>query len=423
MVERREFLSRSLLAVGGISLTSPSIRGMVAKATPGGFDEWIASVREQIPVTSHGVYFQTGGIAPSPQAVMDEVKAKLDFQNQGPADPRFSTEMSEIEPRLRAHLAKAFGAHPDEVALTHSTSEGINIVSWGVDWRRGDEIIVSNQEHPANVIPWYNLRERFGITTRQINLDSGTDLLSEVKSALGPRTRMVSVSHVSRNNGRTLRTDQSMELAKSLRQHNVLYHLDGAQGPGCVPVDFHALGCDYYSTCGHKWLLGPKGTGALFVRRDILDETRLSWTGSHSHATMDYAGNYELKPNASRFEFGTRALADFAGFDRALTWMESVGLERVYERIQSLVEFAVGRTDKSHKLEVASPRTREDRSGVFVLRLPEGSDATRIYRDLAAEKNILTSPVRRERDLRIAIHFFNTRDEIEQMFQAVEARC
>jgi selenocysteine lyase/cysteine desulfurase len=87
------------------------------------------------------------------------------------------------------------------------------------------------------------------------------------------------------------------------------------------------------------------------------------------------------------------------------------------------VEFAIKRTDKSPKLEVASPRTREDRSGVFVLRLPEGSDATQIYRDLAHEKNILTSPVRRERDLRIAIHFFNTKDEIEQAFQSVEACC
>ena len=149
MVERRTFLSQSLLVVGGISFISPSIRGMVSEVKPDGVEEWIASIREQIPVTSRGLYFQTGGIAPSPQAVIDEIKAKLDFQNQGPADPRFSTEMSEVEPRLRAHLAKAFGAQTEEVALTHSTSEGINIVSWGVDWQPGNEIIVSNQEHLA----------------------------------------------------------------------------------------------------------------------------------------------------------------------------------------------------------------------------------------------------------------------------------
>jgi selenocysteine lyase/cysteine desulfurase len=420
-MERRTFLSRSLLAVGGISLVPPAVRGLVLLPAPGRQEDWIEAIREQIPVTTRSVYFQTGGIAPSPQAVMDEVKAKLDFQNQGPADPRYSSEMSEIEPRLRAHLAKAFGAHPEEVALTHSTSEGINIVTWGVDWQTDDEVIVSNQEHPSNVIPWYNFRDRFGVKTRQINLDSGTDLLSEVKTKFGPRTRMVSVSHVSRNNGRIIRTDQSAELADYLHQRNVRYHLDGAQGPGCVPVDFHALGCDYYSTCGHKWLLGPRGTGALFVRREILDETLLSWNGAHSHATMDYEGHYELKPDASRFEFGTRALADFAGFDRALTWMETVGLERIYQRIQDLVEFAIERTQKSPELEIASPTTREDRSGIFVLRLPEGVDANEVYQKLSSEKRILTSPVRRERDLRIAIHFFNTEDEIEQAFQAIEA--
>jgi L-cysteine/cystine lyase len=420
-MERRAFLSRSLLAFGGISLVPPAVRGLVSQPVPVGRDDWIEAIREQIPVTSRSVYFQTGGIAPSPQAVMDEVKAKLDFQNQGPADPRWSTEMAEVEPRLRAHLAKAFGVHPEEVALTHSTSEGINIVTWGVDWQPGDEVIVSNQEHPSNVIPWYNFRERFGVKTQQISLDSGTDLLSEIENKIGPRTRMVSVSHVSRNNGRTLRTDQSAQLADYLRARNVRYHLDGAQGPGCVPVDFHALGCDYYSTCGHKWLLGPKGTGALFVRREILDETLLSWTGAHSHVVMNYEGHYELKPDASRFEFGTRALADFAGFDRALTWMETVGLERVFKRIQDLVGFAIERASKSPNLGIASPTTAEDRSGIFVLRLPEGVDATEIYRGLSSEKQILTSPVRREGDLRLAIHFFNTEDEIEQTFQATEA--
>lgn len=160
--------------------------------------------------------------------------------------------MAKVEPDLRAQLGRVFGAETEEVALTHSTSEGISIVAWSLNWQPGDEVIISNIEHPANVVPWYVLRDRYGIVIREIDLSSGTHLLDEVRARLSARTRMVSISHVSRNNGRTVRTDESAELGRVLRSRGIRYHLDGAQGPGCVITDFRALGCDCYSTCGHK---------------------------------------------------------------------------------------------------------------------------------------------------------------------------
>ena len=386
-------------------------------------DAWVARARAEIPAATGSVYFQTGGIGPSPNAVMATVMERLDFQNRGPADPRYATDMARVEPHLRTQLARVFGAGADEVALTHSTSEGISIVAWSLNWQPGDEVIISNAEHPANVIPWYVLRDRFGIVIREIDLSTGTSLIDEINAQLSPRTRMVSISHVSRNNGRAIRTGESAELGDLLRGRGVRYHLDGAQGPGCVPTDVRALGCDCYSTCGHKWLLGPKGTGALFVRRERLDDVQLSWAGSHSHATMDYAGNYSLLPGAARYEFGTRALADFAGLARAVEWMEGIGLERVDRRIQALVGHAIEAVDASGALSVSSPRTRPDRSGVFVLRLPAGCDPTDLYNDLRDNAGILASPVRQPRDFRLSIHFFNTRDEIDAAIAAVSERC
>ena len=386
-------------------------------------DAWVARARAQIPASTGSVYMQTGGIGPSPLEVIDEVKDRLDFQNRGPAHPDFATDMAQVEPDLRAQLARVFGAGTDEVALTHSTSEGISIVAWSMNWQPGDEVVISNIEHPANVVPWYVLRDRFGIVIREIDLSSGTHLLDQVRAQLSPRTRMVSISHVSRNNGRTVRTDESAELGRLLRSRGIRYHLDGAQGPGCVITDFRALGCDCYSTCGHKWLLGPKGTGALFVRREVLDDVRLSWAGSHSHATMDYEGNYTLLPSAARYEFGTRALANFAGFARAVEWMEGVGLERIDDRIQSLADHAIEAVDGTDRLSMTSPRTRPDRSGVFVLRLPTGCDATGLYNDLRESADILASPVRHPRGFRLSLHFFNTRDEIDAAVKAIRERC
>jgi len=386
-------------------------------------DAWVARARAEIPAATGSVYFQTGGIGPSPAAVMATVSERLDFQNRGPADPRYATDMARIEPDLRAQLGRVFGADTDEVALTHSTSEGISIVAWSLNWQPGDEVIISNVEHPANVIPWYVLRDRFGIVIREIDLSAGTSLIDEVRAQLSPRARMVSISHVSRNNGRTIPTDESAELGRLLRARGVRYHLDGAQGPGCVPTDFRALGCDCYSTCGHKWLLGPKGTGALFVRREMLDDVQLSWAGSHSHATMDYEGNYTLLPSAARYEFGTRALADFAGFASAVEWMEGIGLERICDRIQSLVGHAIDAVDATDGLSMSSPRSRPDRSGVFVVQLPADCDATDLYNDLRDNAGILASPVKQPRDFRLSIHFFNTRDEIDAAVAAISERC
>jgi selenocysteine lyase/cysteine desulfurase len=138
---------------------------------------------------------------------------------------------------------------------------------------------------------------------------------------------------------------------------------------------------------------------------------------------MDYVGDYTLKPSAARYEYGTRALADFAGFHRAVQWMDELGFERIEQRIEDLVSYAIEGTKEYATLDVASPEDREDRSGVFVIRLPEGCDTLDAYQRLAEDQSILTSPVRHERDLRIAIHFFNTRNEIDAALKAVNDFC
>lgn len=128
-------------------------------------------------------------------------------------------------------------------------------------------------------------------------------------------------------------------------------------------------------------------------------------------------------PAAARYEFGTRALADFAGLDRALTWMKGVGWSRVEQRIQDLVGRAVDRATQSEHLDVSSPTDPGGRSGAFVLRLPRGCDSGEVYERLRSDDRILASPVRQERDLRISIHFFNTLDEIDAAFEAITRIC
>ena len=138
---------------------------------------------------------------------------------------------------------------------------------------------------------------------------------------------------------------------------------------------------------------------------------------------MDYRGGYTLLPSAARYEFGTRALADFHGFGRAVAWMEDIGFERIFARIRDLSGVAVEAVKRTGALRVSSPEDPADRSGILVVRLPDGCDPAALYRSLGEDERILASPVRGERDFRLSIHFFNTREEIEAALEAIVSRC
>ncbi len=418
---RRSFLkTASLAGLLGIPFSRTRATAISVKSFEGETPDWVSAVRRQIPVTGQSVYFQHGGIGPSPKPVIEEVKRLLDFQNEGPADPRYVGALVKAEDSCRALVAGALGCLEKEVALTHNTTEALNIAIWSIDWKPGDEFLISNQEHPALRMPSYNLRDRLGVTLHRASIDLGEDVVENVLSLLSPRTRLVAMSHVSRRTGRVI---PAQRLAQALRERNVRLLLDGAQGAGNVPVRFKQIGCDYYAFCGHKWLLGPKGTGGLMIRKQILETTPVSWTGAHSYLSLDDEGEYEWHPNGRRYEFGTRSQAVFGGFAEALRWLNHIGWDKIYQRISELSGRAAQIVKESKKFELVSPLDRESRSGVFVLKLPAGSSGIEVYNKLAEADRILVSPLDEPRDLRVCLHFFNTMEEFETLMVRLDQYC
>ncbi len=418
---RRNFLkTASLAGLLGIPLSRTQATATSMKSLEGKAPDWVRAVRRQIPSTGQSLYFQHGGIGASPTPVIEEVKRLLDLQNQGPADPRYVGSLGKAEDSCRALVGEALGCLEEEVALTHNTTEALNIAIWSIDWKPGDEILISNHEHPALRMPTYNLRDRLGVTYRRAPIDVGEDVVENVLGLLSPRTRLVAMSHVSRRNGRVI---PAQSLAHALRERNVRLLLDGAQGAGNVPVEFNKIGCDYYAFCGHKWLLGPKGTGGLMIRKQVLETTPVSWTGAHSYLSLDDHGEYEWYPSGRRYEFGTRSQAVFGGFAESLRWLDQVGWDRIYERISELSGKAAQIVKKSERFELVSPLNHESRSGLFVLKLPEGSSGLEIYNKLAEADRILVSPLDNPRDLRVCLHFFNTMEEFETLMARLDHYC
>jgi selenocysteine lyase/cysteine desulfurase len=373
-----------------------------------------------MPVTREMAYFQTGSFGPSPSPVVDRVRELMEHQLKGPAAPASIQQLQQAEDACRPLVARFLGAREEEVTLTHNTTEGMNIVFWSMDWNAGDEIVLSNQEHPALMIPSYNLLSRFKVHYKRASIDLDEDVVSNVLRQISSRTRLVAMSHVSRRNGRAI---PARELAAALHSRNIRLLLDGAQAAGNVRVNFSELGADYYSLCGHKWLLGPKGTGALMIRKDLLEKTPVSFTGAHSQKSYDEHGNVEWHPDGRRYEYGTRAQFNFGGFAEALRWLDSLGTERIFDRVQRLSLEAAKAIVRSKKFALASPLSDSERSGIVVVRLPEGRTAMDVSQRLMKEDRILVSPLEDPRNLRVSLHFFNTWKEFERLMSQLNHYC
>ena len=223
-------------------------------------------LRSAFPVLERIAYLNAGTNGPVPRPAIDAAQARVEQElSNGRGDKRHWESLGELHERRRTALAVLLGCDVSEVALTHSTTGGVNTVLTALDLRPGDEVLTSDEEHPGLLAPLATARERAGITVRVAPFASTAEAVTD-------RTRLVACSHISWMNGQVVD-------AAALRETGVSVLLDGAQGLGAVPLDMRALGCDFYAASGQKWLCGPDGTGCLYVRRELHADLVPRWIG------------------------------------------------------------------------------------------------------------------------------------------------
>ena len=303
-------------------------------------DSKIDLVRSQVPVTERLVYLNTGSVGPLPTAASDAIADALQGElMEGRVGPAAAEIQNSLSSQARVRFSDVVNASPEEIALTHSTGEGMNIALWSLDWKSGDEVLTTNIEHSAASIPLEILARRRGIVIREVDLGLGeTDAVAAFAKSLGPRSRMIVISHVSYSTGALLPV---VEIGKLARDHGLRYVVDGAQAVGAVPVDIGALGADFYSIPGQKWLCGPQDVGALWVNIRDLDSFERAFGGYRSNAASVPEGQSALHPDARRFEIGERSVPLLAGQAASLDWLQSqVGLGWIFERVDHLTKYA-----------------------------------------------------------------------------------
>ena len=350
-------------------------------------------LRAQFPVLERVAYLNAGTNGPVPRRAFEATEAALIEQlESGRSNRAWFERMVERIDLLRERAAGLLGASQADVALTGSTTDGINAVLHAVDLAEGDEILTSDEEHPGVLGPLATARDTRGATVRVVPFD-------ELPDEIRPDTRMVVTSHVSWATGRVMDT-------APLAASGALVLLDGAQGLGAIPVDVRALGCDFYAASGQKWLCGPGGMGYLYADPELVPDLPAPWSGYHAMEWSDQALVPALHPDARRLSTGYPAPHHVEWSHASLDVFEEAGFDEVHEHAANLAEsFAEMLLERG--IEVA-PR------GLSTLVSFEVPDPE-AFAQRAADEGIVIRHLPGRPWARASVGAWNTREELERL--------
>lgn len=315
----------------------------------------LCRLREQLPAVNATGYFNAGTNGPLARVVHEAIVRKADQElNQGRIIPGVYQDHAVQADRVRGLLARLLGGGPDEYALTQSTNDGLNIALNGLDWDQGDEVITTSLEHPFLYMPLALLSHRYGVRTRIAEIGDGHgDIAAKIAELISPNTRVIALSHVLWSSGVVVDLKPISALA---RQNDLLLIVDGAQSVGHVAVNIPDTGADAYTVSGQKWLGGPEGTGAVFIRRDRFADFAPS---SVRYGQYDPTGYFIPAPGARRYEMGENNPAAVDGLAAALGFfLDDVGSDWAFARVSALGSRLLKRLSATDGLTIHSPAGR-----------------------------------------------------------------
>lgn len=378
----------------------------------------IQKLRQQIPACRDTIYLNSGWSGPSPLPVIERIREQLEYEAaHGPASPDSLPRIREVFQQAQGAAADLLGSSQEEVTLTHNTTEGINLVMQGLPWEKGDELVTCDLEHPAILVPAYFLQRR-GVALRIVPVspaDSAARILAKVGEALGPKTRLVALSHIQFTCGLTM---PIREIASLAHRHGSLLLVDGAQTAGQIPLNVVELGCDYYAYPSQKWLLGPAGVGALYVRRELIPGLAPILVGGGATASHDRQGGYVPEPGLRKFHLSTSSSALAAGFAQAIALARSTGLEQIRQRCLDLAFVFRHRVARIPRVSVFSPERPEEACGLVALDLG-GVPPKKLLDYLWSSRRIAARVVGYPSGVRFSWHYFNTQEEVEAVAEAL----
>jgi selenocysteine lyase/cysteine desulfurase len=424
-MRRKEFLKS--MALLSISTFLPNIKAKNFESNLENFKEKISKlnpldgkfwklIREQFPIPKDYTYLNTGGLGSSPYVVSQKVKEEMDNLD------RYPTPNHDLEKwwKMKEKCAGLFGCDKEEIAFVGCATEGINIVVNGLPLKKGDEVILTTHEHVAGNLPLLNRAKRDGIVLKTFEPDkvNWETNLERIEKLITKKTRLIFVSHITCTAGQRL---PEKEICKLAKDKGLWVFLDGAQVPGMMPINVHEYNCDFYTTSGHKWLLGPKRTGILYVKKENLDIVQPLTVGGYSDAGYSVEKN-ELKfqPSAQRFEYGTQNPALFFGLETAIDFINLIGIENIWEHDRQLAEAFYQELLKIPNVEVLSPEQEDFRTAMITFKMKNMPyDKVVAY---LMEKRIRVRPVTEGNlmAVRVSFHVYNNEMDVAKILNEIK---
>jgi selenocysteine lyase/cysteine desulfurase len=423
MMERRSFF-KTMAALIGSTFWPDSSRGLatledVKQAVPAGPQEerWWRLLRRQFIFPEDYTYLNTAGIGTPPHLVMQQVQARWRELEVYPGAGHDMQEWGQIKAKCAALMGKS--CTREEIALTSTATEGINIIVNGLPLQAGDEVITSTHEHAALNIALLNRMQRHGIGIRTFepDMDRADCNLERIERLITPRTRLIFISHITCTTGQLLPVK---EIGRLARARGLWFALDGAQAVGQMPVNIDEYGVDFYTLSGHKWLLGPKRTGILYVRKELLETLRPCTVGAYSDQEYDIRKRtLRLYPTAQRYEYATQNAALFYGLGVAIDFINLIGIPAIWRRNRGLAEMFYRGLCQIPAARILSPSQEKYRTAMITFKLP-GTD----YRQAAVHFNEKRIRVRIVPEvgleaIRVSFHLYNSEADVARILEEI----
>lgn len=366
--------------------------------------------RSEFLVTEHYNYLNHAAVGVIPKSSREAIDAFVRGQSEGGVMGVFRTEAR--MPEFREKIGRFIGASGDEIAILRSTTEGANVICLGVQWQPGDEVILTNNEFPANAIPWLNLRRR-GVNVKFISAERRMtpDVL---RAEITPRTKAVAVSWVSFADG--YRHDLTA-LAEVTHECGALFCVDGAQACGAFPIDVRASDIDVFFAGGQKWMLSLQGVSFFHLRKDLLEKFSVGAPGWRSMNDMWDFLNYDqpLVEDASRFESGTPNFLGALSMSGAIDVLEAAGKEKIAAHVLNVTDHLVEGLRRAGA-DVISQRGDGISSGIVLFQIP-GKDSIALGKRLQSVGIVTTH---RANGVRVSPHGYNTIEEMDALIDALK---
>jgi selenocysteine lyase/cysteine desulfurase len=345
-MERRSFLFGSGAAALAARLGSGVLERLAAQNVPpiptaapdpaqfSDQERYWAEVRKLFLIPTDEVYLNNGTVGTSPWPVLNAIfEGYKNTEKMDQSDPEDYPIWGYGDwNQFRDPLAQFVGAERDEIAIVRNATEANSYIANGLDMKAGDEVLMSDQEHPGGEQPWNLRAKRYGVVVKKFQIPkpprNAGDILNRINDAITPRTRIIFVSHITTDTGVVL---PAKEIAALARAKGILSAFDGAHVTGMMPLNLHDLGCDMYTSSPHKWLMAPKGSGFLYVRPEVQDRI---WN------TIVTAGWDDPKLKSQRFQMiGSSNVPSLWGFKAAIEFANQLGMSRIERRHRQMADY------------------------------------------------------------------------------------